>query len=335
MKHPSTQPILIIAGMLAGAILAWMVINVSVAIEVMHPEASLLVNLIDLLKSSSAARLETGAIFFSFVFLGGLATYASLVRRKIVVYEEEVRRTREADAAKNVFISMLLHFIRTPLAGIRWSLDSMRGKPNLGVAERHQVDMLYEETLRALDAVEHLLDVSRSSVGNIAYTFAPLSAESIIATINHAVEEIQPQADNKKIRVSIHSSPPSPRLLAVDRSKIQIAVGTLLENAISYTPEGGSIVVSVEEKKDGLYCTVTDNGIGIPTHDQEKIFMQFYRSENARRKRPDGFGVGLYMIKMFIEKHGGKIWFESKEGSGSSFTFRLPYAPEEREKAAA
>jgi signal transduction histidine kinase len=269
-------------------------------------------------------------LFFSFVFFGGVASYAAIARRKIVFYEEEVRRSREADTAKNVFISMLLHFIRTPLAGIRWSLDSLRTKPGIGIGEKHQVDMLYEETLRALDAVEHLLDVSRSSVGNIAYNFAPTPAVDLIATINHAVEEIMPQAEAKRIRISMHAAAPSSQSFTVDRSKMQVAVGTLLENAINYTPEGGSITVLVEEKKDGLYCTVTDTGIGIPARDKGKIFMQFYRSENARRKRPDGFGVGLYMIKMFIERHGGAIWFESKEESGSSFTFRLPYKTEEK-----
>lgn len=328
MNHPSTLPIRIIAGALGGGLVGWVVVNAAIALDVGTADMSAFATLSARVSDSRGELLQVAALLFGFSTLGAMAVYAFSVQRTMGLQKELVEHANEADRSKNIFISMLLHFIRTPLAGIRWSLDTMRERTDLDVAGRHQIDALYEETLRALDAVEHLLDVSRASVGNMSFQFQDLPVTEVLATIEYAITDVRRQAEEKKITIKSERSVTTAKHMRVDRSKIQIAIQTLLENAINYTRPGGRISVTATETPTALRCEVTDTGIGIPRKDQDKVFMQFYRSENARRERPNGFGVGLYMIKMFIERHGGKIWFSSKEGIGSTFSFEVPYSSE-------
>ncbi len=324
-RHRAPLSILVVAGALAGAMAGWLSVNVGIALDHTGDESSAFDILSTRLAESSGALFEFVVLMIAFTTAGACAAYGLSVHKRISEQKNLVENAIEAERSKNIFISMLLHFIRTPLAGIRWSLDTMRARPDVDVANKHQIDVLYEETLRALDAVEHLIDVSRASTGNIAYKVERVTEKDILACVDYAVADVRRQAEVKHLNIITQQDPPSDRAFSADRSKIQIAVQTLLENAINYTAEGGKITVRTSASRDFFRCAVSDSGIGIPASDQKKIFTQFYRSENARRERAVGFGVGLYMTKLFIEKHGGKIWFESEEGVGTTFIFEIPF----------
>jgi len=110
----------------------------------------------------------------------------------------------------------------------------------------------------------------------------------------------------------------------LDPQKMHLAVQNLLDNAIKYTPDGGKIVLKVFREKDDVVCTVQDSGVGIPDDQKDRVFSKFFRGDNVIRMQTQGTGLGLFISRSIIEKHKGSISFESQEGQGTSFTFRLP-----------
>ena len=112
--------------------------------------------------------------------------------------------------------------------------------------------------------------------------------------------------------------------LSVDREKMELAVQNLLENAVKYTPEGGKITVSLEKDSHDVIFKIKDTGVGIPAAQHERIFTKFFRGDNVIRMETEGSGLGLYTTRNIIEAHKGKIWFDSKEGAGTTFTFMIP-----------
>lgn len=277
------------------------------------------------------SQVITAIYAISFSFLGLAAAFIFVLKKSLSRREYEIEILQSSSKAKNAFISMLLHFIRTPLSGIRWSLKEMI-KESREEEKKEGLTRLYKENLEALNAVEHLLDVSRATAGKFSYNFEVLLIKDFLRFVEDALVGQQIQAKKKNISVNIQSSFLSKNSIRIDKSKILVIIQTLFDNAILYTSEGGLIKIIVEEKQSAFFFSITDTGIGIPDKDQSKIFLQFFRSENARRKVPSGFGVGLYMAKTFIEKHRGKIWFVSKEGGGATFTFRLPVIVSSTEK---
>ena len=113
-------------------------------------------------------------------------------------------------------------------------------------------------------------------------------------------------------------------VLNIDENKIQQVVMNYIDNAIFYSHEQTTILVSLRRDGDMAELRVHDTGIGVPKHEQAQLFTKFYRASNARKQRPDGTGVGLYLAKKVVTAHGGEVLFESQEGKGSTFGFRLP-----------
>ena len=110
----------------------------------------------------------------------------------------------------------------------------------------------------------------------------------------------------------------------MDIEKIQLAIQNLLDNALHYTKKGGKVTVEIWHDTKEVRVSFTDTGIGIPQEQQQRVFEKFFRAVNARMVDTDGSGLGLYLVHNIVEAHGGKVWFESEEGKGSTFTFSLP-----------
>lgn len=110
----------------------------------------------------------------------------------------------------------------------------------------------------------------------------------------------------------------------MDKQKMTLVLQNLLENAVKYTPPNGEVIVSVKDNKKELEISVSDNGIGIPDKDKVKLFTKFFRADNVIRMQVEGSGLGLFIVKNIIEKHGGQITCESEEGKGTKFIFTLP-----------
>lgn len=267
-------------------------------------------------------RVVTIILIISLSFLGLAVGFAFVLKKMLVRSKYEIEILRSANRSKDEFISMLLHFIRTPLTGIRWSLKSLLDEEPKNFP-REELNKLYQADVLALKAVEHLLDVARASLERIEYDFKIISVKTFQELVNNTINQFAPEIRKKGLDLRVNFSSPSDYSLRIDQAKILNVIQSLLQNAIDYTDKG-SITVEITEGKRDIFFSITDTGIGIPQEDWPKIFLQFFRSENARYKVPSGFGCGLYLSKVFIEKHGGKIWFKSEEGKGTTFTFSLP-----------
>ncbi|OHA46651.1 MAG: hypothetical protein A3A80_02185 [Candidatus Terrybacteria bacterium RIFCSPLOWO2_01_FULL_44_24] len=225
---------------------------------------------------------------------------------------------------KSEFISIAAHQLRAPLSGIKWTfrmlLDEDWGA--MTSEQKQAIERASTANERLIALVNELLDVSRIEEGRIGYNFKSAYIEKIIESVK---EEFYLIALGKNIKLEfIHSPAPIP-LIAIDEERIGLAINNLLSNAINYTLAGGKITIKSEALEEEIRVSITDTGVGIPKDEIKKLFVKFFRASNVIRMQSSGTGLGLFIVKNIIERHGGKIWAESQEGHGSVFTFTIPF----------
>ncbi|MFH1979357.1 MAG: GAF domain-containing sensor histidine kinase [Patescibacteria group bacterium] len=228
----------------------------------------------------------------------------------------------EADKVKSEFISIAAHQLRTPLSSIKWILkmilDGDLGK--LSLEQMEYAKKGYSANERMILLVNDLLDAGRMEEGRFGFKL-------VSGDINKVVKEVASRfTDQAKIRqinleVAVGNEP---IVIGFDSSRIKMAISNLLDNAIRYTPPEGSVMIGVRGKNDSVEIFVKDTGVGIPEDQKKRVFSKFFRADNVIRMQTDGTGLGLYLCKNIAEKHGGKIWFESKEDRGTTFYISIP-----------
>ncbi len=229
---------------------------------------------------------------------------------------------RELDQRKSEFITTVAHQLRTPLSGMKWTLN-MLVKGDLGEfssEQKQSLVQLAENNERLILLVEKLLSANQLDLAKYQLS---LTDTDIVALVADAVKANGMYAKAKNVSINFqHSAQALP--LKIDKEKIRTVFENLLDNAIKYSRPGGAILVTLEQEGDILKCKVSDNGIGLPAGEEDQVFSQFFRATNARAVEPDGNGLGLFIVKGIIELHGGEMRFESKENEGSTFYFTLP-----------
>jgi len=235
-------------------------------------------------------------------------------------------RLKILDEAKNDFISIASHQLRTPLSGIVGYLDMMVSgdfgviKPNV----KKVMDQLLAASKRLVRLVNVFLNVSKIESGRLSIERRPGS--HIEDFIDREIAELTTLAADKNIKLIFKRPKPPLPPIALD-DKMGDVVLNLIDNAIKYT-EAGSVTVTAELDGDAIVVRTKDTGIGIEPQAAKKLFDKFVRGEGVARIQPDGSGLGLYIAKRIVEAHAGKIWVESEGvGKGSSFIFRLPLNP--------
>lgn len=163
------------------------------------------------------------------------------------------------------------------------------------------------------------LNVNRLQTGKFMIDAAQVDLSKVV---RQEVDSIQQMAAGHDTVVQ-YKAPARFPLLYIDEGKIRQVVMNFIDNAIYYSPEGKVIKVTLSIEDGDAVLRVTDKGMGVPAEVQKKLFTKFFRAENARKQRPDGTGIGLYLARKVIDGHGGKVVFESIEGKGSTFGFRL------------
>lgn len=250
------------------------------------------------------------------------------ITRQLVKRELEVARVNqklgELDAAKSDFISVAAHQLRTPLTGIKWSYTALLDKTT-GPLNADQKEIA-EKGLSAIDQtinlINDLLNVAHLEEGKLDFAF---KRQSLIPIIKKAAAGIKLMVDEKKITLT-QKIPPVAGFpeLNIDADKMGLAVANLLDNAVKYTPVGGRIDFSVNQDQGLVKISVQDSGIGIPKSQKGRLFSKFFRADNATKVQTDGTGLGLFMVKNVVDRHGGKIIVESEEGKGTTFIITLP-----------
>lgn len=220
--------------------------------------------------------------------------------------------------------SMIFHDLRSPLGNIISSLEVMDASlPEEDETLRSVLAIAARSSRRASRLVESLLDLDRLEADKTVLNKAPASIKTLIA---EAVEEVHPTAEAKGQMLHMNLAKRLP-MVPMDVEMIRRVMINLLENAIKYTRGGGTIGVAVSVEEAFLSVSVSDSGPGISPADRERIFEKFTRLK--REDRPKGIGLGLAFCRLAVEAHGGRIWVDSEEGKGSTFTFTLPVTPAE------
>jgi len=239
----------------------------------------------------------------------------------------DITREKMIERMKTEFVSLSAHQLRTPLSAIKWTLRMLLDG-DLGVITDEQRDFIektYKSNERMISLINDLLDVTRIDEGRYLYKPILTDLEPICQFVINSCQE---ETERKKLKLKFKKPEEKLPKAIVDVEKIKLVIQNLLENAIRYTKSGGEILVSLRHLKKEIEFSVRDTGIGIPKNQQARVFTKFFRAANVIRMETEGSGLGLFITKNIIEAHGGKIWFESEEGKGTTFYFTLPVKEE-------
>ncbi len=237
--------------------------------------------------------------------------------------EKELKRAKELERMKSEFISIAAHQLRTPLTAVKWTLQMMINGDigELTAEQKTFLSQSYQGNERTIKLVNDFLNVSRIEEGRLSYVFELIHLEDLIDNIiqdfEHIIKEKQMDFVFEKPKE------PLPKV-KIDHSKMRLAIQNLIDNAIKYTQKKGKVAISIKNSIIHLEVSIKDTGYGIPKGQHERIFTKFFRSENIIRRQVEGTGLGLFIVKNIIEKHGGTIWFESEENKGTTFYFTIP-----------
>lgn len=241
----------------------------------------------------------------------------------IVATMRDITYTHEVDQMKTGFLSVAAHQLRTPLSTIRWYLELLND-PTEGRLKKNQkmfAENAYLSLRKMVGLVNRLLAVTRLESGRVPFKPEPIDLRGMTQEI---LEALKPKLTERKLDIK-EDLPDLPSVM-LDPSLSREVFTNLIENAIRYTPDGGSIAISARDLGDRLEWSVTDDGIGIPKAQQEKIFEKFYRATNAIEFSSEGSGLGLYLAKFIVDAWGGAIDFVSEEGKGATFRVTVPKA---------
>ena len=241
-----------------------------------------------------------------------------------LVVLHDVTRKKIIERMKTEFVSIAAHQLRTPLSAIKWTLKMLLDGDLGEITEeqREFVNKAYRANERMIKLINDLLNVARIEEGRYLYKLSSLSIEPLVRKI---VESLKQEAERKKIKLEFKKPKKKLPKLMLDAEKISLAIQNLVENAIKYTPAGGKVTVSLKVENEEVVFSVKDTGVGIPKEQQDRVFSKFFRGANVMRMETEGSGLGLFITKNIIEAHGGRIWFQSKEGKGTTFYFAIPF----------
>jgi signal transduction histidine kinase/ActR/RegA family two-component response regulator len=249
------------------------------------------------------------------------ANLAAVAVENVRLLKDESRARQEAEESnrlKDEFLATLSHELRTPLAAILgWAKLLRAGSIDAGMTAR-ALEAVERNAQSQKQLIDDILDVSRIITGKLRLDVRPVS---IVSVLEGALDSVRPAADAKRItlRVSV-----APRLgvVAGDTDRIQQALWNLLTNAVKFTPEGGTVEVSVGREGSSALIEVTDTGRGIDSAFLPYVFDRFRQADASTTRQKGGLGLGLAIVRHLVELHGGTVWAESK-GSGKGATFRM------------
>lgn len=241
----------------------------------------------------------------------------------------DITRDKFIERVKTEFVSLAAHQLRTPLTAIKWILKSFLSG-DTGKITKKQQDLLkksYQSNEKMVELVNDLLNVTKIEEGRLLSKLLPYSIHDLI---QKQIDDMSELIKQRKINIILESPGDSLPKVNIDFEKIGLVVQNLLDNAIKYNNIKGTVTISFKHDNMFVETIIKDSGIGISKPDQNRLFSRFFRAKNAVKHETEGTGLGLFLAKNIIEKHGGKIWLESAENKGTTVWFTLPIAEAEK-----
>lgn len=247
--------------------------------------------------------------------------------------EDAFNKLKELDRLKSSFLATVSHELRTPLTSIigysEMLAEGLAGQMNPEQGDYVRTIMDKGETL--LKLITSILDISQIEAGKVRLNFSPMEVTELLQS---AVSSVRPQASKKGVILETRFEPGTRLNAEVDRDKLRQAVVNLLANAVKFTPKGGTVSIFISQPgpqpelgAPGYRIIIEDTGVGIPQDQFEKIFESFYQVDNSSTREFGGAGIGLAIVKSYVEGHGGVVRVSSELGRGSRFAVVLPLAP--------
>jgi len=253
-----------------------------------------------------------------------LETLAALAAQAIknANLQQKVRATSielaELERLKTDFIAITSHELRTPLGLILGHATFLRELA--GAQYGQQLDIIIRNATKLKEIVENLSDVDNIQTGAARVRRQRVSLAQIAENVTLMFQD---EANSRNITLKCEAGE-APCYINADEDKLSIALSNLVKNSLQFTEAGGHVTVKIQEDSGYYKVSVVDDGIGIPARDLPRVFERFFQVETHLTRRYGGMGLGLSVAKAMIELHGGRIWVESEEGKGSTFTFLLP-----------
>lgn len=251
------------------------------------------------------------------------------LQQKIANATKELRSKNaillQLDKIKDEFISMASHQLRTPLTSVKGYLSMViegdAGK--VSPSQKQLLNQAYISSENMVHLINDFLNVSRIQAGKFIIDRAPVDLSELV---EQEISSLRPNAEARGMKFE-YKKPKKFPIIDLDEGKIRQVIMNFADNAIYYSHDKSTITISLSVEGRNAVFTVKDSGIGVPAKEKEHLFSKFYRASNAKIQRPDGTGVGIFLSKRVVNEHGGEIIFESTEGKGSTFGFRLPIPP--------
>ena len=235
-------------------------------------------------------------------------------------------------------VANVSHELRTPLASMQLLVETLTREPPPNLARR-MLGQIEDELTAMIQLVDELNELAQIDSGRLVLNLRPTSASALVERV---LTRLHPQAERKELQLLAEVDPDIPDLL-IDEERVMQVLINLVHNALKWTPSGGTVTMLVQgtvpppdprtaqelsqlEAQGWIKVAVRDTGIGIPASELERVFERFYKVDRARTRDSGGTGLGLAIAKHLVERHGGRIWVESREDRGSTFSLLLPSA---------
>lgn len=282
--------------------------------------------------TTTTSTTSTSTTDFLYIKKNGLKFHASITATPVIIDSKtigaiavfrDISKEKEIEHAKSEFISIASHQLRTPVSGLSWLIEALEsGASTFPPKQRKYVGDLSILTKRLVVLLEDLLNFSRIELKT--ESVAGKERIEIHSFVEEFIKEMQPYVDLKHHKIVFNDSLNGSFPIDINKKSLYNVLQNLVTNAIDFSPEKTPITINLEKSDGYIKISITNQGPAIPKEDQLNIFKKFFRSESAKKIKPAGTGLGLYIVKAIIEGIGGNVGFTSQDGQGTVFWFTIP-----------
>ena len=248
-------------------------------------------------------------------------------RGEILKIIRDVSRAKYLDRMKNEYITMMSHKILTPLTNIKWAAGILSGDNLDEPKKQGSVKNITDNANKLIEFTSHLLNITEIEEGLFGYKFEKTDIAELAEEI---IKNYQQEAFQRGIKILIDDPKKNFYFVKGDKNRLSVAMANYIDNAVKYSPDGGTVEISFHQDKYTFWFAVKDGGVGISPESVGSLFTKFFRDKRAKAVHTEGTGAGLFIVKNIIEKHGGKAGYDPIKTGGSLFYFTLPTYKEEK-----